>query len=563
MKRLLVLLLALAMVFSLIACDSQSLTTVDSEQIPAAETSKAYDVIHEILPDSEFYFLEDETALASYYAEANARKDAILNSPTTIEKSDTFIPGETYTGTAYYVSPNGNDDNDGLSPKTAWKSPEHVVWGDVQEGDAVFFERGGIYRLTENCIRLISNVTYSAYGEGSKPVLTIAQENSAQPEYWELWQEGENGEKIWRYHQALGDVGGIVLDDTTYAKRTLEWPTPDGWLAVDVLPMDPVNGLCAPEDPCTNISIKSAGEYRSVAEQLTEDLTYLSRVDLTGFSYPMDFYQDYRTGDLYLRCDAGNPGDCFNDIEIMSIQISSHGDIYGNLLDGYHADGYVLDNLSLKYYLSNALSSNLDRSKGAVIQNCTIEWGGNSLFQWESAEPTNNLCLIGDGIYCVANNVTIRNNYMRHSGNACTFENTGLPAANLGTYLVEGNLIENCGQGVRTYFIDPTFENAFDALILRDNIILDTGSGLNNACVEMPAAIDLGTDGVQFAKQFEISDNVLLGSTMAIFRISQHDLVRMNVHDNVIAQSKDGVVICEMPSAAPEISWHMMKDAIK
>ncbi|HIS64500.1 MAG TPA: hypothetical protein IAA83_03890, partial [Candidatus Avoscillospira avistercoris] len=53
MKWLLVLLLALAMVFSLIACDSQSLTTVDSEQIPAAETSEAYDVIHEILPDSE------------------------------------------------------------------------------------------------------------------------------------------------------------------------------------------------------------------------------------------------------------------------------------------------------------------------------------------------------------------------------------------------------------------------------------------------------------------------------------------------------------------------------
>lgn len=563
MKRLLVLLLALAMVLSLIACDSQSPTTVDSEQIPAAEPSEAYKVIQEILPDSEFYFLEDEAALAPYYAETDARKDAILNSPTTIVKSDTFIPGETYTGTAYYVSPNGNDDNDGLSPETAWKSPEHVVWGDVQEGDAVFFERGGIYRLTENCIRLISNVTYSAYGEGAKPVLTIAPENSAQPEYWELWQEGENGEKIWRYHQALSDVGGIVLDDTAYAKRVLEWPTPDGWLAVDVLPMDPVNGLCAPEDPCTNISIKSAGEYRSVAEQLTEDLTYLSRVDLTGFSYPMDFYQDYRTGDLYLRCDAGNPADCFHDIEIMSIQISSHGDIYGNLLDGYHADGYVLDNLSLKYYLSNALSSNLDRSKGAVIQNCTIEWGGNSLFQCESAEPTNNLSLIGDGIYCVANHVTIRNNYMRHSGNACTFENTGLPAVNLGTYLVEGNLIENCGQGLRTYFIDPTFENAFDALILRDNIILDTGNGLNNACAEMPAAIDLGTDGVQFAKQFEVSDNVLLGSTMAIFRISQHDLVNMNIHDNVIAQSQDGVVICEMPLAAPEISWHMMKDAIK
>ena len=51
---------------------------------------------------------------------------------------------------------------------------------------------------------------------------------------------------------------------------------------------------------------ESAGEYREVAEQLTEDLTYISRVDLTGLSYPVDFYLDYRVGDLYLRCDGGN-----------------------------------------------------------------------------------------------------------------------------------------------------------------------------------------------------------------------------------------------------------------
>ena len=222
MRRLLALFLAFGMVFTLIACDKQLPMAADGEQLPTAEKSEAYAAIHAILADSEFYFLEDEEVLAPYYAEADARKDAILNSPSTIVKSDTFIPGETYTGTAYYVSTNGNDDSDGLSPETAWKSPERVTWGDVQEGDAVFFERGGIYRLTENCIRLISNVTYSAYGEGPKPVLTIAQENSAQPEYWELWQEGENGEKIWRYHQALSDVGGVILDDTSYAKRILE-----------------------------------------------------------------------------------------------------------------------------------------------------------------------------------------------------------------------------------------------------------------------------------------------------------------------------------------------------
>ena len=553
--------LAWMMAIALVACAEVPDSAVDPVQPTPGPASEEAAAIAGMLPDSEFYFLEETEALAPYYAEANARKEAILNTPTTIVKGDTFIPGETYTGTAYYVSPNGNDENDGRSPETAWRSPGRTTWGDVQEGDAVFFERGGIYRLTENPIRLISNVTYSAYGEGPKPVLTIVQENSAQPEYWELWYEGENGEKIWRYHQALGDVGGIVFDDTDYARRVLEWPTPDGWLAVDVLPMDPVNGLCAPEDPCTNISIKSAGEYREVAEQLTEDLTYISRVDLTGLSYPVDFYLDYRVGDLYLRCDGGNPADCFEDIAILSIQRNSYGDVYGSILDGYHADGFVLDNLSLKYYLDNALSSSLDRAKGAVIQNCTVEWGGNSLFQYESAEPTHNLYLIGDGIYCVANDVTIRNNYMRQGGNACTFENNGTQVSDMGTYLAEGNLVENCGQGMRTYFIEPDFTNVFDALILRDNIILDTGNGLNNACAEMPASIDLGTDGVQFAREFEISGNILLGSTMAIFRISQHDSVKMQIHDNVIAQAKDGVLICEMPSSNPDIQWYRMENA--
>lgn len=544
---------------SIVSIDELSVPQTQSQTVDSAER----DTISAILKDSDFYFLEETDALASYYAQAAERKVQILNSPTEIVKSDTFIRGETYTGKAYYVSPNGNDNNDGLSPETAWQTPARTCWGEVQEGDAVFFERGGVYRLIGEGLQLISNVTYSAYGEGAKPVITLSQENSAQNECWELYSEGENGEKIWHYYKQTGDVGGIVFDDSSYAKRILEWPTPDGWLAVDMLPMDPVNGVCAPEDPGTNISVKSAGEYRTIEQQLTENLTYLCRTDIAGMSYPIEFVVDFPRGDLYLRCDEGNPGELFSDIEIIAVQPTRYNseEAFSDLLSGYEATGYVIDNLSLKYYLDSALGTLPDRSANEVIQNCTIEWGGNRLFDIQDENPTNNYSLIGDSVYGLAKNVVIRNNYFRQGGNSCTFENSfpNMPnAGDYGTYLVEGNLIENCGQGIRTYFIEPECEYAFDALIIRDNIILNTGDGMNNACNEIPVAIDLGTDPVQFAKKFEISDNIMIGSTLAMVRIADSNSVDYDFHNNVIVQSRDGALIGEYLRTS--ISWHMMKD---
>lgn len=548
---------------SLVMCAAMALALISGCSGPDGMNPARNKAITEILKDSTFYFLDETDALEPYYQMAAERKEAILNSPTQIVKAEEFIPGETYTGTAYYVSPNGSDENDGLSPDTAWKSAHRANWGDVHEGDAVFFERGGIYPITEEPIRAVSNVTYSAYGEGAKPVITLAQENSARSECWELWYEGPNGEKIWRYCQQVGETGGIIFDDTSYAQRIYEWPTPEGWLALDVQVMDPANGVAAPEDPCGKYQAASANEYRTVEEQLINDLTYICRVDITDLSYPIDFcYGEYRTGELYLRCDKGNPGEFFEEIAVISLQKTEHGDGYGSIIDGYNAGGWVLDNLSLKYYLVNAVATNFLTGKDIVIQNCTVEWGGNTLFDIQSEEPTNSYMLIGDGIYCVANNATIRNNYMRHCGNACTFENSMETPEHMGTYTAEGNLMENCGQGIRTYFIEPESEGAYDETVLRDNIILDTGNGLNNACWEEPVAIDLGHELLQYAKHIEVSNNVLIGSTLAMFRIPDSTGIELDIHDNVIAQSGDGALITECVwSSAGTPKWHMMKDA--
>lgn len=155
--------------------------------------------------------------------------------------------------------------------------------------------------------------------------------------------------------------------------------------------------------------------------------------------------------------------------------------------------------------------------------------------------------------------MTIRNNYFRQGGNAFTFESNWEQVDDFGTYLAEGNLIENCGQGIRTYFGDEPFESAFDAMILRDNIIIASGDSMNHACTEEPVAMDLGYDNIQDADYIEISGNVMISSTLAMMRMPDHNIVNMEFFDNVIAQSKEGSLITEFTQNG--IVWHAMADA--
>lgn len=142
---------------------------------------------------------EPSTAATPLLAEEDARLkeelqkdiDAILNTETEIVHSDKYIPGETYTGTAYYVSNDGDDMNDGRTPETAWRTLDRVLdangyYGrtDLQPGDAVFFRRGDTFRMNEtqegHFDIIVSNLTFSTYGEGDKPIITGSSENGAE-----------------------------------------------------------------------------------------------------------------------------------------------------------------------------------------------------------------------------------------------------------------------------------------------------------------------------------------------------------------------------------------------
>ncbi len=79
---------------------------------------------------------------------------------------------------AYYISPVGDDDNTGLTKRTAWKTLERINCETFQPGDAILLESGGTWngRLRPLGSGEYGNrITISSYGKGNKPVINIGE----------------------------------------------------------------------------------------------------------------------------------------------------------------------------------------------------------------------------------------------------------------------------------------------------------------------------------------------------------------------------------------------------
>ncbi len=145
---------------------------------------------------------------AILYNEKHSRFDALAE-----EKRLAIVnaPNGDYTvsGTTYYVSPCGDDEADGTTPETAWRTLPRVAAAkdDFKEGDAVLFERGGVYR---GQIFVRSGMTFAAYGEGPKPCLYGSWRNYADPSFW----QATNTPNVWKVSvpQEKKDIGNIIFD---------------------------------------------------------------------------------------------------------------------------------------------------------------------------------------------------------------------------------------------------------------------------------------------------------------------------------------------------------------
>lgn len=397
-------------------------------------------------------FEADETAEKEILSEADARRAAILNSPTEVSP----------TGTRYYVSmTEGDDNNDGLSPSSPIRTIARVNDLSLQPGDGVFFRRGDIWRGDSVYCR--PGVTYSAYGTGEKPRFYGCAENGVGAGKWSLVYSDGSGKKIWKFYRDLPDVGGVIFNGgEEWAERVYgRWVIGRGLMTLD-----------------------GSVDFDYVSA-LDRDLTCASVIDYSDASYyPINAYDGKYRGDFYLRCDRGNPGELYGEAEF---EATDHENWWG-LFCCLGGEGCTVDNISFRYYGDCAVQGGLEISD-VTVQNCEVAWGGNHVHQFTEE----GVYYTGDGIYGVANGGTVRNNYCHDvDGSAVRLEHTfGQTALFTRPTVIEGNLAECCGQGISICDRNDTVTFLGEPdLRVRDNYVLYNGVGyVHGSSVRMTALI--------------------------------------------------------------------------
>lgn len=220
--------------------------------------------------------LSPKAFLSAVDTVSDAMVEDVINAPDTIES----------TGNTYYISNNGDDNLDGLSPETAWATIDKLraETPNLKEGDAVLFERGGEWRKYNEWPLKKNNATwdqmsmfvakkgvsYGAYGEGEKPILNGSQQNYATDG---MWCETE--------------IPNVYLCKEEF------------WIVAHI-----------------------AIDHSRLLGKFEEKMAHKEIYDVNGFSDITDlnrdcsYYLDADTHKLYFYSEKGNPSDRFKSMEI-------------------------------------------------------------------------------------------------------------------------------------------------------------------------------------------------------------------------------------------------------
>ena len=371
----------------------------------------------------------------------------------------------------YYVSTSGNDKNDGLSPETPLASPQGAN-KLAQEGDVVLFKRGDEWRVRWPTK---AGVTYSAYGEGPKPIFNGNKYgNAADPSHWTLVEGTEN---VWKYKEIIPDVGCIVFNEGEYVGLKLRPEVHEKkfhiWTVKGFEPFE-FNNRCFKQD------LSFVSEYVYLATNGADAGT---------------------PARLYLRCDSGNPGDVYDSIEIM---------YRGNVISA--KSGVTLDNLCVKYTGGHGIGAGT--VENLTIRNCEVGWIGGSAQYF-----TNHYMIcFGNGIevYGGCKNYTVDNCYVYQcydAGITHQYSNGGgeNPVYHE-TVRFTNNVIEKCIYDIE-FFLGRTDSGKIDIRVMKDvlykgNILAYSGEGWGYD--PSRAAGIKGWDNNNHTENFVVEENVFL-----------------------------------------------------
>lgn len=387
----------------------------------------------------------------------------------------------------YISEKHGNDDADGKTPATAWKTLARLRRETLPPGAFVLFERGGTYRG-----QFITNagVTYTAYGTGEKPKLYASPENGADPSKW-VQTDIPN---IWCYQIGNRDVGTIVFNDgEQHAIKEIPIYNPDG-------------------------------SFTQQYSRIPFDNGYK---DLVG---DLHFWHDYSdktkfkphaqgSGKLYLVSEK-NPGERFKSIEFC---IKQHIVIV-------IGEDATVDNLCLKYTGAHGIHG----LKGINFRatNCEFGWIGGSI-QSEDLFGHNWPVRFGNGVElntCIG--YTVDNCYFYQVYDAAITHQDAL-LKNDPTYIIpqkdirySNNVIEYCNYSIE-YFMSrvhqcPTNPSRMENFVIENNLMWNAAEGF---CQQRPdknmgAHIKSWRNNSNRATGFVIRNNLVAYSREMLVEIS-------------------------------------------
>ena len=382
----------------------------------------------------------------------------------------------------------------------------------------MLLERGGSWVIepaqngapTDSALMVPKGVTIGAYGSGEKPILRGDIETANSPEFWELYIE-QNGTKIWKAAQSVYYCPIIAFNKgTAYASP--------------VMPGMDDKGQYLSDD----------GSAFEIADGLSRDLQFCCLLDLTELGVNTNVEDSLDVwGELYLRCDSGNPAEVYESIHIPQTAAGLHLDT-----------GVTLDNISIRYFTCNGIiSAGYGGFHSQSITNCEVGWCGGLIHGYQQNYLDVYMPFAAGGaVQASTTKFTIRDSYLHHCGPFTlifavhhNIEDLSACILHYEDDYIANNLIEYCGSGIHMGdYADgdiPGTKGYISNFVFENNYVMNSGMGWVRDAVwqydsgsspyisafeNMQSAID--NDGIY------LRNNVFYKGAFALFSLSDYHL---------------------------------------
>ena len=308
-----------------------------------------------------------------------------------------------YGGRCFYVSAQGDDAADGLSPQSAWRSLSRVNEAGLGFADTVRFRCGDVFRghLEPQSGRPGEPMVYTGFGEGDKPVLEPSFDASSESDWVKV------GRKLWKCEKpSRNELGNVIFD---HGKKGCGWKVD----RLDQLGRKDLRFCWVRDESAVYLVSRRnpAKRFRSI--ELAEKQHIVDETDCHDIVYD----------GLWLRYGAahGIGGSGVKGISILNCDIcwiggstlyideGGRGVYYGNGIEFWSAAQDILVENCRVWECWDAALTNQSNIDGVVQKNIT--WRGNEIW---NCEYSYEYWQQGDGAR--TQNILFENNVCRDAG---------------------------------------------------------------------------------------------------------------------------------------------------